>query len=179
MFSLAHNVLVLYHLNKFNKKKLYPLIAVPTTAGSGSESTPNAVIYIDKKKYTVENQCTIPNKFCLFPEFTLSNTREIKSSSGFDAIAQSLESLMSVNSNFKSIKFASNSLKISLKNYLNFLNRPNLQYAKKMSEAANLSGKAIAISKTTAPHALSYPFTAYFNFSHGHAVSLTIEKLKA
>ena len=42
--------------------------------------------------------------------------------------------------------------------------------------AANFSGKAINISKTTAPHALSYPFTAHYGISHGHAVSLTIEK---
>ena len=44
----------------------------------------------------------------------------------------------------------------------------------KMSIAANLSGKAISISKTTAPHALSYPFTSYFGIPHGHAVSLTL-----
>ena len=45
-----------------------------------------------------------------------------------------------------------------------------------MSLAANFSGKAINISKTTAPHAVSYPFTSYFGISHGHAVSLTIDK---
>ena len=45
-----------------------------------------------------------------------------------------------------------------------------------MCIAANLSGKAISISKTTAPHAVSYPFTALYNISHGHAVSLTLEK---
>ena len=45
-----------------------------------------------------------------------------------------------------------------------------------MCLAANLSGKAISISKTTAPHAISYPFTSLYNISHGHAVSLTLEK---
>ena len=45
-----------------------------------------------------------------------------------------------------------------------------------MCLAANLSGKAINISKTTAPHAVSYPFTSYFGVSHGHAVSLTLNK---
>ena len=44
-----------------------------------------------------------------------------------------------------------------------------------MSIAAMLSGRAISISKTTAPHALSYPFTSLYNISHGHAVSLTLE----
>ena len=45
-----------------------------------------------------------------------------------------------------------------------------------MCEAAHLAGKAICISKTTAPHAVSYPFTSLFNISHGHAVSLFFEK---
>ena len=45
-----------------------------------------------------------------------------------------------------------------------------------MSIASNLAGKAISISKTTAPHAASYPFTSLFNISHGHAVSLFFEK---
>ena len=45
-----------------------------------------------------------------------------------------------------------------------------------MCLAANLSGKAINISKTIAPHAVSYPFTSYFGISHGHAVSLTLNK---
>ena len=45
-----------------------------------------------------------------------------------------------------------------------------------MCLAANLSGKAISISKTTVPHAVSYPFTSIYNVSHGHAVSLTLNK---
>ena len=45
-----------------------------------------------------------------------------------------------------------------------------------MAIASNLAGKAISISKTTAPHAVSYPFTSLFNISHGHAVSLFFEK---
>ena len=45
-----------------------------------------------------------------------------------------------------------------------------------MALGANLSGKAINISRTTAPHALSYPLTAHFNIPHGHAVSLTLNK---
>ena len=46
-----------------------------------------------------------------------------------------------------------------------------------MCLAANYSGKAISISKTTAPHALSYPFTANFGINHGHAVSLTFNQI--
>ena len=65
-------------------------------------------------------------------------------------------------------------LKISLVNFQKFVNKQNYDNTMKMSIAANLSGKAISISKTTAPHALSYPFTSYFGIPHGHAVSLTL-----
>jgi alcohol dehydrogenase class IV len=63
-----------------------------------------------------------------------------------------------------------------LKYYLDFLKKPNKDNSYAMALAANLSGKAINISKTTAPHAVSYPFTSLYGISHGHAVSLTLEK---
>ena len=101
--------------------------------------------------------------------------KKIKASSGFDAIAQSLESIVSKKSTNQSLIYAEKSLKLSLKNYTSFLNNPSKLNLYNMTLAANLSGKAINISKTTAPHALSYPFTSIFNISHGHAVSLTLE----
>ena len=110
----------------------------------------------------------------LAPEIVISGSKKIKASAGFDAIAQALESLISMKSNDKSVEFAKKSLKISMKNYLNYINTPNIDNTLAMCQAANLSGEAINISKTTAPHALSYPFTAIFNVPHGHAVSLTL-----
>ena len=65
--------------------------------------------------------------------------------------------------------------RISIDSYLSFLKDPNLKNATEMSIAANLAGRAISISKTTAPHAVSYPFSSFFNISHGHAVGLFFE----
>ena len=87
-----------------------------------------------------------------------------------------MESLISKKSNDKSVVFAKKSLRISLKYYLDFLKKPNNENTSAMCLAANLSGEAISISKTTAPHAVSYPFTSIYNISHGHAVSLTLNK---
>ena len=87
-----------------------------------------------------------------------------------------MESLISVRSNEKSVKYSIQSLDYSLKNYLKYLKKPNLDNSKKMQLAAYFSGKAIDLTKTTAPHALSYPFTAHFGISHGHAVSLTFSE---
>ena len=157
------------------KKKYTKLAVVPTTAGSGAEATSNAVIYLDGIKYSFESKLLIPDNFFLVPEFLISAPGKIKASAGFDAIAQALESLISKKSNDESLKYAVNSLKTSTKHYISFLNDPNLKNATEMSIASNLAGKAINISKTTAPHAASYPFTSLFNISHGHAVSLFFE----
>jgi alcohol dehydrogenase class IV len=157
------------------KRNLTKLAVIPTTAGSGAEVTSNAVIYVDNIKYSFESELLVPDYFFLVPEFLISAPNKIKASAGFDALAQALESLISMKSNEKSVEYASKSLKISINSFLSFLNNPTFKNASEMSIASNLAGKAISISKTTAPHAVSYPFTAHFGVSHGHAVGLFFE----
>ncbi len=166
--------LILYE--NISKNKVYPLIAIPTTAGAGAEVTSNAVIYVNNIKYSVENLLLIPDYFFLFTNLILSNPFNLKSSAGFDAIAQGVESLISMKSNESSVLYAKKSLKLSINNYLSFLKNPNKENSKNMLLASNLAGKAINISKTTGPHAVSYPFSSMFGLDHGHAVSLTLEK---
>ncbi len=157
------------------KKKYTKLAVIPTTAGSGAEVTSNAVIYVNGIKYSFESELLIPDNFFLIPEFLISAPNKIKASAGFDAIAQALESLVSKKSNNQSVEYATKSLRLSVNNYISFLHYPNLKNATEMIIASNLAGKAISISKTTAPHATSYPFTSLFNISHGHAVGLFFE----
>ena len=158
------------------KKKYTKLTVIPTTAGSGAEVTSNAVIYVDGIKHSFESELLVPDNFFLVPEFLISAPHKIKASAGFDAIAQALESLVSKKSNAQSVDYASKSLRVSVNSFISFVNDPNMKNATEMSIAANLAGKAISISKTTAPHAASYPFTSLFNISHGHAVSLFFER---
>ena len=157
------------------KKKYTKLAVIPTTAGSGAEVTSNAVIYVDGIKHSFESELLIPDNFFLIPEFLIPAPNKIKASAGFDAIAQALESLVSKKSNEKSVEYASKSLRVSVNSFISFVNDPNMKNATEMSIAANLAGKAISISKTTAPHAVSYPFTSLFKISHGHAVGLFFE----
>ena len=100
--------------------KLTKLAVIPTTAGSGTEVTSNAVIYVENIKYSFESKLLIPDYF-LIPEFLISASKKIKSSSGFDAIAQALESLVSKKSNDESLDYAIKSLKISTKAIFHFL----------------------------------------------------------
>ena len=158
------------------KKNCRNLVAIPTTAGSGAEVTSTAVIYINKIKYSIEGSNIKPKYYFLIPSLLKNLKKNIKASSGFDAISQSIESVFSKKSTKQSIKFAKDSLKLSIANLADFVKKPNNQNSFNMSYAAMLSGKAINISRTIAPHAVSYPFSSLFGISHGHAVSLTLNE---
>lgn len=156
-----------------NNKSFCKLICIPTTAGSGSEATPFSVIYVNKKKFSFENQGLKPNFYYLNQDIIKTSSKNVRMSSAFDALAQACESLFSKGGNLKSDMFAKKSLRILSKYILLFSKKPNNLIIKKIQIAANLSGKAIAISKTTGPHALSYFFSQNFNLNHGHAVALS------
>lgn len=153
------------------KKKFLTLI-IPTTAGSGSEVTSFAVIYEKNIKFSIESELLNVDYFFLVPELLLNSSRKIRAASGFDAISQSIESIFSMKSNYVSLKYSLKSLNYSLKNFLNFVNYPNLKNITKMQVAANYSGKAINIAKTNVPHALSYFLSYKYKILHGLAVSI-------
>ncbi len=157
-------------INKPGKK----LIAIPTTSGSGSEATHFAVVYIDNKKYSIEDKLLLPNLVLLIPAFTYSASSYLTAVSGMDAIAQAIESYWSINSTQESKKFSEEAIRI-IWNYLPLSVHKNDMIAKeKICWASHLAGRSINITKTTAPHSISYPFTSYFNVAHGHAVALTL-----
>ena len=148
------------------------LLAIPTTAGSGAEVTKFSVIYIDKIKYSVDHSLLKPDFYSLIPKLVINSSKIVRSSSGFDAIAQAVESIFSKRANIQSLKYSAKSLRFSIKSFLGFVNNPNLHNATQMLRAANFSGKAINIARTNAPHALSYLFTSKFKIPHGIAVSI-------
>jgi len=154
------------------KSKKTRILAIPTTAGSGAEATRFSVVYIDQIKYSVENSLLKPDFYSLVPKLVINSTKIVRASSGFDAIAQACESIFSKKANITSLEYSLKSLSYSIKNFLEFVNTPNFINARKMQHAANLSGNAINIAKTNAPHALSYFFTSKLNIPHGIAVSI-------
>jgi len=151
-----------------------PMIAVPTTSGSGSESTPFAVVYVEGKKYSLQHDTLLPDEIVLDATLTDSMSPKQTAITGMDALAQSIESYWSVNSTEESKSYSDRAIKLTLENLGNTVNNPNDVSRKNMLTAANLAGKAIAIAKTTACHAISYPMTSHFGVPHGQAVALTL-----
>jgi len=155
-------------------KKNKPLICIPTTAGSGSEATHFAAVYINNKKYSLTHSFILPDIAIVDPRFTYNLPKYITASTGLDALSQAIESYWNVNSTTESKLYSKKAIKTIIK-YLPEAVKNNSKKARfKMSMAAYYAGKAINITKTTAPHAVSYPFTSFFNIAHGHAVALTL-----
>lgn len=150
------------------------LIALPTTAGTGSEATHFAVVYHDNKKYSVAHLSLLPKVAGLNSELTLSQPKYLTACAGLDALSQAIESYWSVNANEESQQYAEEAMVLLIQNLEKAVNHPGMFNRKQVMYGAFLAGKAINISKTTAAHAVSYAFTTYYAIPHGHAVFLTL-----
>ena len=160
------------------KKNPYSLnfIAIPTTSGTGSEETHFAVVYINNKKYSLALKNLLPTLSIVDPFFTKNLDSYNKATTAFDALSQSVESFWNIYATKRSKNYAARSIKLILKNMNTYINKPTEYSRFNMSKGSNLSGKAINITKTTAPHAISYPITTYCNIPHGHAVAISLGK---
>lgn len=164
---------IIENSNLINTKGL-PLIAIPTTSGSGSQSTHFAVAYVGHKKYSVAHSYIMPDYVIVDPALSYSVPKNIAASSAMDALSQAVESYWSLKSTKESQNYAKKSIKLILRNIDLAINKKDKKAIQSLSLAAHLAGKAINISKTTAAHAISYPITTHLNIPHGHAVALTL-----
>ena len=147
------------------------LLAIPTTAGTGSEATKYAVIYYNNEKKSIEHESIIPNYVLFIPQLLKTLPLYQKKSTVLDALSHSIESIWSINSNEESINYSIEAIKIIKENFKDYLNN-NEDTFMEMLKASNYAGKAINITKTTAGHALCYKLTSLYNISHGHSAML-------
>ncbi len=150
------------------------LVAIPTTAGTGSEATHFAVVYHNKKKYSVAHDFIMPDIVGLNSIFSFSQSKYLTACSGLDALSQAIESYWSVGATNESKNYAKEAIQLLIQYLEECVISPNVKSRDAVIHAAYLAGKAINISKTTAAHAISYAFTTYFSIPHGHAVFLTL-----
>ena len=152
-------------------------LAIPTTAGTGSESTRYSVCYYEGKKQSITHDSIVPDYVILDPSYLLNLPYYQKVSTLMDALCQAIESYWSVNSTDESKEYSKESIKIILKNVNKYIENNDLTTSDYMLRASNLAGKAINITQTTAAHAMSYKLTSMYNIAHGHAVSITLPYL--
>lgn len=143
---------------------------IPTTAGTGSEATPNAIVAVPEKelKVGIVNASMIPDFVILDAAMIGNLPRKIAASTGVDAMAHAIECFTSNKANPFSDHFALEAFDLILNNLESACDDPDALEAKnKMQIAAFYAGVAISCSGTTAVHALSYPLGGKYHIAHG------------
>lgn len=155
-----------------------PLIAIPTTAGTGSEATRYSIIYYNGSKFTVTHESSIPDAVLFDPSALDTLPMYHKKAAMLDALCHAVESLWSVHSTAQSKDFASMAIRLLFASKDTFIAGDESGH-KGMLMAANIAGKAINITGTTAGHAMCYKLTGLYGIAHGHAAALCVDRLFA
>jgi len=154
-----------------------PFIAIPTTAGTGSESTHNAVMYYEGAKQTVTNDGVLPDYAVLEPSVLKTLPLYQKKCTMMDALCQGIESWWSVNSTEESYEYSRKTIELVMANWRKYIFENDDEAAKQIMLAANYGGRAINITQTTAAHAFSYKITSLYKLPHGHAVAVCLPEI--
>lgn len=154
-----------------------PFIAIPTTAGTGSESTHNAVMYYEGAKQTVTNDGVLPDYAILEPSVLKTLPLYQKKCTMMDALCQGIESWWSVNSTEESYEYSRKTIELIMANWRKYIFENDEEAAAQIMLAANYGGRAINITATTAAHAMSYKITSLYGLPHGHAVAVCLPEI--
>ena len=136
-----------------------PFIAIPTTAGTGSESTHNAVMYYEGAKQTVTNDGVLPDYAIMEP-----------------SVLKTLP-LYQKNSTEESYEYSRKTIELIMANWRKYIFENDDEAAAKIMLGANYGGRAINITQTTAAHAFSYKITSLYKLPHGHAVAVCLPEI--
>jgi alcohol dehydrogenase len=158
-------------------KPLLPLIAIPTTAGTGSEAQSYALI-ADAHSH-MKMACGDKKAACrvamLDPDLTLSMPAGVTAATGIDAISHAVESYVATRRNPVSQMFSRRSWRLLAKSFPVVIQQPNDRAARgAMLLGAHLAGAAIENSMLGATHALANPLTAHYGITHGSAIGVML-----
>jgi alcohol dehydrogenase class IV len=150
-----------------------PIVAVPTTAGTGSEVTPYAIITNDQAqtKSNIGSPAIFPRYAFLDAKYMLSLSREITVNTAVDALSHAVEGMLSIKASAITDTLARESISVVSGSFPTLLsNREiSLELRQKLLYGSTLAGMVIAHTGTTAVHSMGYPLTYYNHIDHGRA----------
>lgn len=156
------------------KSKGILFVAVPTTAGTGSEVTPWSVIW-GKIKYSLSSpEFMFPDIAIVDSALTDDCPKYITATAGIDALCQAIEAYWNVKHNQVSDKYALESVQAILESLNKAVNSPDKESRNKMTWGSLTGGLAFSNTATTICHAISYPITSHWGVAHGQATSITL-----
>ncbi|MCY8575993.1 iron-containing alcohol dehydrogenase [Bacillus haynesii] len=159
-----------------------PLVLIPTTSGTGSEVTPNAIVTFPEKelKIGMVSSFLLPSLVILDPVLTTGLPKAITAATGMDAFTHALESYISNKANPFSDMFALESMRlISSSIQEAYHHGDNLEAREKMLIGAMYGGMALTSAGTAAVHAMAYPLGGKYKISHGVANSMLLPHVTA
>lgn len=159
-----------------------PVVAVPTTAGTGSEVTPFATVWDStvKRKYSLAGSLLFAETAIVDPTLTLTVPRETTIATGLDAISQAFEAIWNRNATPITTLYATEALRNALSAIellVDNLHDPHLRT--KMAYASLLAGLAISYTRTAIAHSMSYPLTLHYGVPHGLACGFSLPSILA
>ena len=166
-----------YHGTGKATRPMLPLIAIPTTAGTGSECQSYALISdaVTHAKMACGDKKAAAKIAILDPDLTITQPARVTRVTGIDAIAHALESAVCIKRNDISIAYSRAAFALLSRNYLTALNEPDNRGARAaMLLGAAFAGTAIENSMLGAGHSAANPLTAHFGIVHGEAVGLML-----
>jgi alcohol dehydrogenase len=158
-------------------KPMLPLIAIPTTAGTGSECQSFALIADEKthEKMACGDPKAAARVAILDPGLTLSQPRRVTACTGIDAIAHVVETAVTTKRTAYSLMCAHEGFKLTVPNLPRVFANPNdLEARGRMQLGAAFAGMAIENSMLGAAHAAANPLTAHYGIIHGQAVGMML-----
>lgn len=154
-----------------------PIIAVPTTAGTGSEVTSWATVWDGDagKKYSLAASSLYPAHAVLDPDLSVSCPKGLTVATGLDALSHALESVWNRNANPVSSGYAVAAVREILDTLPKLATRlDDKALRERMLKASMLAGLAFSNTKTAIAHSMSYPVTLHYGITHGIACSFTL-----
>ena len=152
-------------------------LAVPTTAGTGSEATRYSIFYVNEnEKHSVTHEDFLPDFVILDEEFLKTVPPYQRRCTCMDALCHAIESYWNVKSDAESRKYAEKAIRLFVENKKGYL--ANEKEANRgMLMASYYAGKAINITATTSAHAMCYNITMNCGTAHGHSVSVNLAEI--
>lgn len=163
-----------------NKRNALPLLAVPSTAGTGSELTQWATLWgaRDGAKYSVDAPWLLPAEAWIVPELTLTLPVRLTLATGLDALCHAAEAFWARARNPLAAEFSLAAMRLISENLPKLLASPeDPALREKLCAASVQAGLAFSMTRTTACHSISYPLTALYGVEHGLAAALTLAEV--